>query len=106
VVLWLDKVCAFVWGFRLCLRKQARKAVMANQAKVDEIFTEQIAKRIYRRRVTNANMYWGIFLCALANWNKLEPVYRADLRYATAEDLRVVDLWERKIAAQIKRGQQ
>ena len=82
---------------------------MANHAKTPDELAELlyqqskgIAKKIYRGKVSAMTMRHGIILFAHANWEKLEPLYRAQTRYATAEGLDVEAMWQKMISRKVK----
>ena len=52
------------------------------------------------------HMMQDILSFTIANWEKLEPLFRAQIGYAKSEGLNVFDLWHSKIKAQLKRKRQ
>ena len=72
-----------------------------------ELPTVQLCEKLKRKHFGNtATVQWvmqDLIYFTAANWNKLEPLWLAQVGYALNEGLHPRELWASKVRAQLKR---
>ena len=84
------------------VRKGNMALIKPSEEQVKELAAARIAQRVYKRKISTHDMLCGVFLCALANWELLEPTYLCQKRYAAIEDVDLVDFFWKKIEIRLK----
>lgn len=66
--------------------------------------SDLIAKSIYHPPVNTHQFRLQIIMFAHANWPKLAPLFLAQVRYAEAEGIELMKMWEDAIRKSIMEG--
>lgn len=62
----------------------------------------KIADSLFTTKAERRLVFLSLGRWCLANWNKVEPLFASEFRYAKAEGIRLFDLSQSKIALQSK----
>ena len=102
---WLDKVSAFVWGLLFVVQKHHGKVDMASSAS-DQLIEERVAKIARYLKVKpkyHDSLKSDIYQFALANFERLEPLFYAQAQYAQTEGMNPAVYWRGIITAKAKK---